>query len=246
MSLFNVKLKYVVFYSVEGGVGKTTLSISFAVEKKRVIAVDADWTRPELAAYFNTPKKIADWLMIVADGHPAQYWPHRPEPGIFVVPNYVAVKLYHYRGGEYLDLIADSLMEFLTMLPQLVSDFNLAVDTVVVDMTNAPPLTLVERLARDLGALMVFVIDRRSLMNVAEQRAEAVRNYAQYASLIVANMTEKGDEKLPSARIVNAMLRMAKRPARIETYKDVYRMLTSVKENEKALKFLVSKVVERL
>jgi len=241
-----VKLKYVVFYSVEGGVGKTTLSISFTVEKKRVIAVDADWTRPELAAYFNTPKKTADWLKIVADGHPTQYWPHRPEPNIFVVPNYTAVKLYHYRGGEYLELIADALFEFLTMLPQLVSDYALAADTVVVDMTNAPPLTLVERLARELGALMVFIIDRRSLTNVAEQRAEAIRNYAQYASLIVANMTEKGDEKLPSARIVNVMLRFVKRPARLETYKDVYRMLTSSKENEKALKFLVSKVVERI
>jgi len=239
-------LRYVVFYSVEGGVGKTTLSTAFAVEKRRVIVVDADWTRPEISAYFNTPKRTSDWIRILLDGQPPQYWPHRAEPDVYVVPNYTAVELYHRRGGEYLDLIADALFEFLASLPELVADLRINVDTVVVDMTNAPPLTLVEKLARELGALMVFLIDRRSLMSVSEMRAEAIRNYQQYASLIVANMTEKGDERLPSARIVNIMLRMAKRPARLETYKDVYRMLTSVRENAKALKYLVSRVVERI
>jgi hypothetical protein len=119
-----------------------------------------------------------------------------------------------YQSGKIGDAeLFEAVYETLSALPDAVAEERLPVDTVIVDTPKALQLTWIEALQRKLKALMYFVADRRLLTRIADVKTQIYGRYMRYASLIVANMLEKGDEKAPGIRMVNAFLTRVKMPS---------------------------------
>ncbi|MGK0550252.1 MAG: ParA family protein, partial [Pyrobaculum sp.] len=54
-------VKIVVISSLDGGVGKTTISSALGVEKGMALLVDMDWEKADLSQLFRAPRKPG-WL----------------------------------------------------------------------------------------------------------------------------------------------------------------------------------------
>jgi ribosome-binding factor A len=65
-----------------------------------------------------------------------------------------------------------------------------------------------------------------------------------YASLIVANMLEKGDEKAPGIKMVNAFLTRVKMPSDYSAER-IYKAVLGDRRNREALSLLVKWIKEK-
>jgi len=234
-----MRTKFAVFFSVDGGVGKTTLALATAFEKERVLVIDADWEKADLSSIFGVPKRPG-WL---AGHYGKDVYLHKVRPNLYVVPGYEAAMLY--QSGKIGDAeLFEAVYETLSALPDAVAEERLPVDTVIVDTPKALQLTWIEALQRKLKALMYFVADRRLLTRIADVKTQIYGRYMRYASLIVANMLEKGDEKAPGIRMVNAFLTRVKMPSDYSAER-IHRAVLGDRRNKEAISTLVRWIKEK-
>ncbi|MFP3213161.1 MAG: type II secretion protein [Thermoproteus sp.] len=234
-----MRTKFAVFFSVDGGVGKTTLALATAFEKERVLVVDADWEKADLSSIFGVPKRPG-WL---AGRYGKDVYLHKVRPNLYVVPGYEAAMLY--QSGKIGDAeLFEAVYETLSALPDAVAEERLPVDTVIVDTPKALQLTWIEVLQRKLKALMYFVADRRLVTRIADVKMQIYGRYMRYASLIVANMLEKGDEKAPGIRMVNAFLTRVKMPSDYSAER-IHRAVLGDRRNKEAISTLVRWIKEK-
>ncbi|KUO88891.1 MAG: type II secretion protein [Thermoproteus sp. JCHS_4] len=234
-----MRTKFAVFFSVDGGVGKTTLALATAFEKERVLVVDADWEKADLSSIFGVPKRPG-WL---AGHYGKDVYLHKVRPNLYVVPGYEAAMLYQL--GKIGDAeLFEAVYETLSALPDAVAEERLPVDTVIVDTPKALQLTWIEALQRKLKALMYFVADRRLVTRIADIKMQIYGRYMRYASLIVANMLEKGDEKAPGIRMVNAFLTRVKMPSDYSAER-IHRAVLGDRRNKEAISTLVRWIKEK-
>jgi len=234
-----MRTKFAVFFSVDGGVGKTTLALATAFEKERVLVIDADWEKADLSSIFGVPKRPG-WL---AGHYGKDVYLHKVRPNLYVVPGYEAAMLY--QSGKIGDAeLFEAVYETLSALPDAVAEERLPVDTVIVDTPKALQLTWIEALQRKLKALMYFVADRRLVTRIADVKMQIYGRYMRYASLIVANMLEKGDEKAPGIRMVNAFLTRVKMPSDYSAER-IHRAVLGDRRNKEAISTLVRWIKEK-
>lgn len=233
-----MRIKFAVIYSVDGGVGKTTLAVTTAFEKERVLVVDADWEKADLSSIFGVPKRPG-WL---AGSYGKDVYVHKVKPNLYVIPGYEAAALY--QAGKIGDSeLFNALFEALAALPDAVAEERLPVDTVIVDTPKAMQLTWLESLQRKLKALMYFVADRRLITRIADVKMQIYGRYMRYASLVVANMLEKGDEKTPGVKMVNAFLTRVKMPQEYSAER-IHKAILSDRRNREAISLLVRRIKE--
>lgn len=231
--------KFAVVYSVDGGVGKTTLATALSFEKERVLLIDADWEKADASALFGVPKRPG-WL---AGYYGKDMYVHKVKPNLYVVPGYEAAALYQQgKIGDY--ELFEALAAALEAAPDAIAEERLPVDTVVVDTPKATQLGWLEVLQRKLKALMFFIADRRLVVRIADVKAAVYQKYMRYATLILANMLEKGDEKAPGIKMVNAYLTRVKMPNEY-TAERIYKAVVGDRRNRSALKLLVQAVKEK-
>ncbi len=231
-------VRFVVFYSVDGGVGKTTLALTTAFEKKRVLVVDADWEKADLSSIFGIPKKPG-WL---AGSYGKDVYVHKVEPNLFVIPGYEAAGFYQLGKMSDSDLF-DALFEALLALPDAVVEERLPVDTIIIDTPKALKLNWLEALKRRVNALMFFVTDRRLFTRIADVKIETYSRYMRYSSLVIANMLEEGDEKTPGIKIVNAYIARVKMPKNYSA-EGIHKAILKDGRNKRAISLLVKRIKE--
>ncbi|MEM1597886.1 MAG: ParA family protein [Pyrobaculum sp.] len=185
-------LKIVVVTSLDGGVGKTTLSSVLAVAKGYVLMIDADWEKADLSQLFRAPRKLG-WLAPYLDG--GRPYVHRVNPMLYLVPGYEAYELYQRHGEEAAAEFAEALLDWTEHLPKLVERLRVPVDTVIIDTTAALRLELLAKLQK-MGAYNIFMADRRLISRISDVKAEQYRRYMTYSSAVVVNMLEKDELKI--------------------------------------------------
>ncbi|MBP1448462.1 MAG: type II secretion protein [Thermoproteus sp.] len=234
-----MRTKFAVVYSVDGGVGKTTLATALSFEKERILLVDADWEKADASALFGVPKRPG-WL---AGYYGKDVYLHRMKPNLYVVPGYEAAALY--QQGKISDYeLFEALTAALEAVPDAIAEERLPVDTVVVDTPKALQLSWLEALQRKFRALMFFMADRRLVMRLIDPKADIYQKYTRYATLVLANMLEKGDEKAPGIKMVNAYLTRVKMPNEYAAEK-VYKAVISDRKNRDVLRLLVQTIKEK-
>lgn len=200
-------IKLVVFTSLDGGVGKTTLSTVLSVAKGYTLIMDMDWEKADLSQLFRVPKKPG-WLAPFLDGR--SVYVHKVNPWLYVVPGYEAAELFMRGGGDILGDLIEALLEWAEGASKFVSKLRIPVDTVVVDTTAALPLDVLAKLQK-MGAFNVFVADRRLIMRISDVKAEQYRQYMTYSSLVVVNMVEKNEIAM-AKKIVPVAIKYVKMP----------------------------------
>lgn len=234
-----MKLKTVVFYSVDGGVGKTTLATVAAIEKGRALVIDGDWEKADLSTLFNVPQK-AGWLHAMADG---RVYIHKVNPTLYVVPGYDAMAVYQ-SGKISDDVLFQALVKFLEKVPNIIAAYRYPVDTIIVDTPKAMQLTWLETLLKKFTAIMVFLADRRLVTRVMDVKTQIYSRYMRYASIVIANKLEKEDEKAPGIKMVNAYLTHVKMPNDYSAEK-IHNAILSNRTNRSAIELLIRMIVSK-
>ncbi|MCU7788857.1 ParA family protein [Pyrobaculum sp. 3827-6] len=193
-------IKTVAIYSLDGGVGKTTLATVMSIAKGFTLVIDADWEKAELSQLFRVPRRPG-W---VAPFLGKQLYVHQVNPTLYVLPGYDAVELYQKDQSVVRELEL-ALLEWVEYLPQFVDKMKLPVDTVVIDTTPALRTELLQAMQK-LGLYTVFVGDGRMLSKVSDVKAEQYNRYTGYASAIVINQVDRA-EVLQARRITPYVLR---------------------------------------
>lgn len=186
-------LKIVMVTSVDGGVGKTTLSAVLAVAKGYTLLVDMDWEKADLSQIFRVPKR-AGWLAPYLKGGGAPYV-HKVSPTLYVIPGYEAYEIYQRFGEDVVKDFVEILSDWLSYFPKFVQKLRLPVDTVVVDTTAGLRAEVVAKL-HGLGVFNIFMADRRLISRISDVKAEQYRRYMAYSTLVVVNMVEKDEIKI--------------------------------------------------
>ena len=200
-------VKLAVLTSLDGGVGKTTLSAVLSVAKGYVLLIHMDWEKADLSQLFRAPRKPG-WLAPFLDG--SKPYVHKVSPWLYVVPGYEAAELFMREGGDILGDLIEALLEWAEGAPKFVSKLRIPVDTVVIDTTAALPLDALAKLQK-MGAFNVFVADRRLISRISDVKAEQYRRYMTYSALAVVNMVEKNELKL-AKKIVPVAIKHVKMP----------------------------------
>ena len=185
-------VKIIVHSSLDGGVGKTTLSAVLGVAKGYTLLIDADWEKAELSQLFRAPKKPG-WLAPYLDlGMP---YVHRVNPMLYIIPGYEASELYMKHGEDFAKEAEEVMLDFVEHLPLLIQRLRIPVDTIIVDTTAALRIDLLAKLQK-IGAYNVFVADRRFISRISDVKAEQYRRYMAYSSLVVVNQLERDELKI--------------------------------------------------
>lgn len=180
--------------SLDGGVGKTTLSAVLSVAKGYTLMVDGDWEKAELSTLFRAPRK-AGWLApFISGGMP---YIHRVSPVLYLMPGYEASELYQRHGGEAVGDFEEALLEWISYMPRFVARLRTPVDTVIIDTPAALRPDLLAKAAK-MGTFIVFVADRRLMSRISDVKAEQYSRYMAYSSVAVVNQVLK--EELGMAR----------------------------------------------
>ena len=227
-------MRWVIIYSIDGGVGKTTLATVLSMHKGRVLLIDADFTKADASSIFRSPIREG-WLSLVLRG---RAYIHRVN-SVYVVPGYDAAEIYTRGLAEPADIYY-ALSELLlgNTVERFVREMRLPVDTVVVDLPHAPPLSLIEKLVRKPGASLLFVADERMLAKVGDARQSEQASYMRYAGKILLNKVDKNIEKLPSIKSVELYLRQVRMPS--DYYADnIYSAVMSDRRNRRVVNQLV-------
>jgi ATPases involved in chromosome partitioning len=229
-----MRTKFAVFFSVDGGVGKTTLALATAFEKERVLVIDADWEKADLSSIFGVPKRPG-WL---AGHYGKDVYLHKVRPNLYVVPGYEAAMLY--QSGKIGDAeLFEAVYETLSALPDAVAEERLPVDTVIVDTPKAFATDVDRGSAGEAESVDVLRGGQASAdEESADVKTQIYGRYMRYASLIVANMLEKGDEKAPGIRMVNAFLTRVKMPSDYSAER-IHRAVLGDRRNKEAISTLV-------
>ncbi|MEZ0319991.1 MAG: ParA family protein [Pyrobaculum sp.] len=228
-------LKIVVVTSLDGGVGKTTLTSVLAVAKGYTLMIDADWEKADLSQLFRAPRKLG-WLAPYLDG--GLPYVHRISPMLYLLPGYEAYELYQRHGEDAAAEFAEALLDWVSHLSKFVERLRIPVDAVVVDTTAALRLELLAKLQK-MGVYNIFMADRRLISRISDVKAEQYRRYMTYSSAVVVNMLEK-DELKVARKIAPILLKRVK----IEEYygEAVANAVLRDRENKKAVENILLRV----
>ncbi len=185
-------VKTVAMASLDGGVGKTTLSAVLAVAKGYILLVDMDWEKADLSQLFRAPRKPG-WLAPFLNGN--MPYLHRISPTLYLMPGYEAYELYQRHGRDVVGEFEDALLEWVENMPKFVAKLRIPVDTVIIDTTAALRVEVLARLQK-MGAYNVFIADRRLISRISDVKAEQYRRYMAYSSLVVVNQLERDELKI--------------------------------------------------
>lgn len=185
-------VKTVAMASLDGGVGKTTLSAVLAVAKGYILLVDMDWEKADLSQLFRAPRKPG-WLAPFLNGN--MPYLHRISPTLYLMPGYEAYELYQRHGRDVVGEFEDALLEWVENMPKFVAKLRIPVDTVIIDTTAALRLDVLARLQK-MGAYNVFIADRRLISRISDVKAEQYRRYMAYSSLVAVNQLERDELKI--------------------------------------------------
>ncbi len=228
-------LKIVVVTSLDGGVGKTTLSSVLAVAKGYTLLVDMDWEKADLSQLFRAPRRPG-WLAPFLKG--AVPYIHKISPMLYLMPGYEAYELYQRMGNDVVGDFEEALLEWTEYMPRYVTRLRIPVDTVVIDTTAALRTELLSKL-QSIGTYNVFMADRRLISRISDVKAEQYRRYMAYASLVVVNMVEKEEFKM-AKKIAPVVL---KRVSIKEYYgESIASAVLRDRENKKAVDHVVSRI----
>ena len=185
-------IRVVIHASLDGGVGKTTLSAVLSVAKGYTLLVDMDWEKAELSQLFRAPKKPG-WLAPYLDAR--MPYVYRINPMLFLIPGYEGPELYMRHGEDFAKEAEEVVVDFIEHLPLLIRRLRIPVDAVIVDTTAALRLDLLAKMQK-IGAYNIFVADRRLISRISDVKAEQYRRYMAYSSLVVVNQLERDELKI--------------------------------------------------
>jgi MinD-like ATPase involved in chromosome partitioning or flagellar assembly len=228
-------IKIVLMSSLDGGVGKTTLSSVLSVAKGYTLLIDADWEKADVSQLFRAPRKPG-WLAPFLDGQ--KPYVHKVNPMLYVVPGYEAVELYQQHGEEAAAGFQEALLEWVEYLPKYVASLRIPVDTVIVDTPAALNLNLMSKL-QSMGVFTVFMSDRRLISRISDVKAEHYRRYMAYASLVVVNLVEKEEIKIAKKMAPVVLKRVS-----IKDYygESIANALLRDKDNKKAVDNVITRI----
>jgi MinD-like ATPase involved in chromosome partitioning or flagellar assembly len=221
--------------SLDGGVGKTTLTSVLGVAKGYTLLIDADWEKADVSQLFRAPRKPG-WLSPFIDGQ--KPYIHRVNPMLYVVPGYEAMELYQKYGEDVTGSFAEALLEWVEHLPRYVSSLRIPVDAVIIDTPAALNLNILSKL-QSMGVFTVFMSDRRLISRISDVKAEQYRRYMAYSSLVVVNMVEKDEVKM-ARKMAPVVLKRVK----IAEYygETVANSVLRDKDNKKAVDTVLSRI----
>ena len=200
-------VKLVIISSLDGGVGKTTLSAVLSVAKGYTLVIDMDWEKADLSQLFRAPKKPG-WLAPFLNGD--KPYVHRISPWLYVISGYEATEIYFREGGDVVGEFAEALLEWAEEGPRFISKLRIPVDTIVFDTTAALPLDILAKLQK-MGAFTISVFDRRLISRISDVKAEQYRQYMTYSALAVVNLLERNEVKL-AKKVVPITIKHVKMP----------------------------------
>ncbi|MGB9705428.1 MAG: ParA family protein [Pyrobaculum sp.] len=203
-------VKTVVVYSLDGGVGRTTLSAVLSVARGYVLMVDMDWERAGLSQLFKAPRRPGWLAPYLGAGVP---YVHRVSPTLYLIPGYEAALLYTRRGEDFAREVEEAFLDFAERLPALAQRLGIPVDLVIIDTAAALRLGILAEM-RKMGVYGVFVGDRRLVSKISEAKAEQYRRYLAYSSVAVLNLLEKDELKIARKLTPAAIKRVAVRDRR--------------------------------
>jgi len=228
-------VKIIVMSSLDGGVGKTTMTTVLGVAKGYTLLIDMDWEKADVSQLFRTPRKPG-WLAPFLDGQ--RPYIHKVNPMLYVIPGYEAMELYQQYGEEAAAEFQEALLEWVEVIPKFVSSLRIPVDTVVIDTPAALNLNLLSKL-QNKGVFVTFMSDRRLVSRISDVKAEHYRRYMAYASLVVINMVEKDELKM-AKKIAPVVIKRVKIP---EYYGEtIANALLRDKDNKKAVDTVLTKI----
>jgi MinD-like ATPase involved in chromosome partitioning or flagellar assembly len=228
-------VKIIVMSSLDGGVGKTTMTTVLGVAKGYTLLIDMDWEKADVSQLFRTPKKPG-WLVPFLDGQ--RPYIHKVNPMLYVIPGYEAMELYQQYGEEAVAEFQEALLEWVEVMPKFVSSLRIPVDTVVIDTPAALNLNLLSKL-QNKGVFVTFMSDRRLVSRISDVKAEHYRRYMAYASLVVINMVEKDELKM-AKKIAPVVIKRVKIP---EYYGEtIANAVLRDKDNKKAVDTVLTKI----
>jgi len=178
----------VIITSLDGGVGKTTLTAAMAyhaaVNKRQpVLLIDADWEKAELSQLLRA-EYAPGWLSPFLRGEePAVY---KIRDGLFLIPGYDAAEAYQLYDFSIAEL-ERALETWVENMPAFAASRGLP-PAVIIDTTPTLRLSFLTRL-KERGVKTIFIADVRAVSRVSDIKAEQYAAYFKLADAVVVNNT---------------------------------------------------------
>jgi MinD-like ATPase involved in chromosome partitioning or flagellar assembly len=178
----------VIITSLDGGVGKTTLTAAMAYHaavsrRQPVLLIDADWEKAELSQLFRT-EYGPGWLSPFLKGEePAVY---KIRDGLFLISGYDAAEAYQLYDFQISEL-EKALETWVEKLPAFTASRGLP-PAAIIDTTPTLRLSFLTRL-KEKGVKILFVADTRGVSRVSDIKAEQYAAYFKLADAVVVNNT---------------------------------------------------------
>ena len=174
--------------SLDGGVGKTTLTAAMAYHaavfrRQPVLLIDADWEKAELSQLFRA-EYGPGWLSPFLRGEePAVF---KVRDGLFLISGYDAAEAYQLYDFQISEL-ERTLEVWVENMPAFTASRGLP-PAVIIDTTPTLRLSFLTRL-KERGVKIIFVTDPRALGRVSDIKAEQYAAYFKLADAVVVNNT---------------------------------------------------------
>jgi len=174
--------------SLDGGVGKTTLTAAMAYHaavnrRQPVLLIDADWEKAELSQLFRA-EYAPGWLSPFLRGEePAVF---KVRDGLYIVPGYDAAEAYQLYDFQISEL-ERTLEVWVENMPAFAAARGLP-PAVIIDTTPTLRLSFLTRL-KEKSVKIIFITDIRALGRVSDVKAEQYAAYFKLADAVVVNNT---------------------------------------------------------
>jgi MinD-like ATPase involved in chromosome partitioning or flagellar assembly len=178
----------VIITSLDGGVGKTTLTAAMAYHaavfrRQPVLLIDADWEKAELSQLLRA-EYGPGWLSPFLRGEePAVF---KVRDGLYLVPGYDAAEAYQLYDFSIAEL-ERALETWVENLPAFTASRGLP-PAVIIDTTPTLRLSFLTRL-KERGVKTIFIADVRAVSRVSDIKAEQYAAYFKLADAVVVNNT---------------------------------------------------------
>ena len=174
--------------SLDGGVGKTTLTAAMAYHaavfrRQPVLLIDADWEKAELSQLFRA-EYGPGWLSPFLKGEEPTIYKIRD--GLYLVPGYDAAEAYQLYDFQISEL-ERALETWVENMPAFTASRGLP-PAAIVDTTSTLRLSFLNKL-KEKGVKIIFVADTRGVSRVSDIKAEQYAAYFKLADAVVINNT---------------------------------------------------------
>jgi len=179
---------FVIITSLDGGVGKTTLTAAVAYHaavsrRQPVLLIDADWEKAELSQLFRA-EYGPGWLSPFLKGEEPAV--NKIRDGLFLIPGYDAAEAYQLYDFSIAEL-ERALETWVENMPAFTASRGLP-PAVIIDTTPTLRLSFLTRL-KEKGVKIIFVADTRGVSRVSDIKAEQYAAYFKLADAVVVNNT---------------------------------------------------------